>query len=134
MYLFWPCFFKSSLQLMKSLNKRVLPLLIWHIFQIIVNLLSLIMSAYALNMHILKDCLQSNNFKRLLFVSRKWSNDLRVDCKPLSNPVKMIKKDFDFEEESERFEGSFERDEPTNIYNVDKIHLIFMFLKIYIII
>jgi hypothetical protein len=92
------------------------------------------MSAYALNMHILKDCLQSNNFKRLLFVSRKWSNDLRVDCKPLSNPVKMIKKDFDFEEESERFEGSFERDEPTNIYNVDKIHLIFMFLKIYIII
>ncbi len=61
-------------------------------------------------------------------MSKKCSNDLRVDCKPPSNLV-MTKKDFDFEEELERFEGFFECDEPTNIYNVDKIYLIFMFLK-----
>ncbi len=65
-------------------------------------------------------------------MSRKWSNDLRVDCKPLSNLVEMIKKDFDFEEELERFQGSFECDEPANIYNVNEIYLIFMFFKIYI--
>jgi len=41
----------------------------------------------------------------------------------------MIKKDFDFEEELERFEGSFKWDELANIYNVDKIYLIFIFFK-----
>jgi hypothetical protein len=64
-------------------------------------------------------------------VSRKWSNDLKVDCKPLSNLVEMSKKDFDFEEELEGCEGSFERDELANMYNVDKIYLIFMFIYIY---
>ncbi len=43
----------------------------------------------------------------------------------------MSKKDFDFEEELEGCEGSFERDELANMYNVDKIYLIFMFIYIY---
>ncbi len=36
-----------------------------------------------------------------------WLNDPKIDCKPPSNLVKMIKKDLDFEE----FVGSFEQDE-----------------------
>jgi hypothetical protein len=81
-------------------------------------------------------------FKKIVYNHTIWKdyflwvendkNDLRFDCKPLSNLVEMIKKDFDFEEELERFEGSFKWDELVNIYNVDRIYLIFMFfLNIY---
>ncbi len=54
-----------------KINERVSPLLTWHISQIIMNLLSFVMNACVLNMHILKDYLQSHNLKRLFFVSRK---------------------------------------------------------------
>jgi len=32
-------------------------------------------------------------------VKKKWLNDLRIGCKPPSNLVELIEKDFDFEEE-----------------------------------
>jgi hypothetical protein len=82
-----------------KIDERVPPFLTWHIFQIIMNLLSLVMSACVLNMQFFFKNLQSNNLKSLFFVSKKWSNNLRVDCKPLSNLVEMTKNDFDFEED-----------------------------------
>ncbi len=45
-----------------------------------------------------------------MFVNKNWLNDPKIDCKPPSNLVEMIKKDLDFEE-LEEFVGSFEQDE-----------------------
>ncbi len=55
-------------------------------------------------------CLKSKKLKKLIFVSKNWLNDPKIDCKPPSNLVEMIKKDLDFEE-LEEFVGSFEWDE-----------------------
>jgi hypothetical protein len=57
------------------------------------------MSACVFEHAYLKRLFIIKQFEKIFFVNRKWSNDLRVDCKPLSNLVEMIKKDFDFEEE-----------------------------------
>ncbi len=43
--------------------------------------------------------LQFDNLKTLIFVKKKWFNDLRIGCKPPSNLVELIEKDFDLEEE-----------------------------------
>jgi hypothetical protein len=43
-------------------------------------------------------------------MSKNWLNDPKIDCKPPSNLVKMIKKDLD-SEKLEEFVGSFEWDE-----------------------
>jgi hypothetical protein len=48
-------------------------------------------------------------------VSKNWSNDSRIDCKPPSNLVELIEKDLNFEEELEKFESSFEWDELLHI-------------------
>jgi len=53
--------------------------------------------------------LQLENFKKFNFVSKNWPNDPRDGCKPPSNLVELIKTYLNFEEELEKFEGSFER-------------------------
>jgi hypothetical protein len=48
----------------------------------------------------LKRCyVQFNNLKTLIFVKKKWLNDPRIGCKPPSNLVELVEKDFDLEEE-----------------------------------
>jgi hypothetical protein len=54
---------------------------------------------------------QLNNLEGLIFMSKNWPNDSRIDFKPPSNLVEMIQKDLDFEE----FESSFEQDEIVDI-------------------
>jgi hypothetical protein len=53
--------------------------------------------------------LQTENLAKLFFVSKKWSNDLRVGCKSPSSLIEFIKVDGHLE--LEQFEGDFERDE-----------------------
>ncbi len=47
----------------------------------------------------------------MIFERKNWPNDLRIDCKPFSNLVELIEKELDFEDDLEKFEGSFEQDE-----------------------
>jgi hypothetical protein len=47
-------------------------------------------------------------------VSKKWSNDPRIDCKSTFNLVELIEKDLNFEE-LEEFESSFQWDEILNM-------------------
>jgi hypothetical protein len=51
----------------------------------------------------------------MIFVSKNWPSDPRDECKPPSNLVKLIQIDLGFEEELEKLEGSFERDEIVDI-------------------
>jgi hypothetical protein len=48
-------------------------------------------------------------------VSKNYPNYPRIDCKSPSNLVELIEKDLDFEEELEKFEGSFKQDDLLNI-------------------
>jgi hypothetical protein len=48
-------------------------------------------------------------------VSKNWPNDPRDGCKSASNLVELIQIDLGFEEELEKLEGSFERDEIVDI-------------------
>jgi hypothetical protein len=54
---------------------------------------------------------QIENLKKLIFVNKNWFNDLKIGCKPPSNLVEFLKRDIDWEEELEEFEGEFEKDE-----------------------
>jgi hypothetical protein len=47
-------------------------------------------------------------FKFFIFVNRNWPSDPRDGCKLPSNLIELIQTNFDFEEELEEFEGSFE--------------------------
>jgi hypothetical protein len=42
-----------------------------------------------------KCCLQLDNFKKLIFMNKIWSNDSKVGCKALSNLVELIEIDKD---------------------------------------
>jgi hypothetical protein len=44
-------------------------------------------------------------------MSKNWPSDPRVGYKSPSNLVELIQINLDFEDELEKFEGSFERDE-----------------------
>jgi hypothetical protein len=55
--------------------------------------------------------LQIENLEKLIFVNKNWPNDPRIGCKSPSNLVEFLEKDVDLEEELEKFEGEFERDE-----------------------
>jgi hypothetical protein len=46
-------------------------------------------------------------FKETDVCEKKWPNDFRIDCKPSSNLVELIKKDLDFFK-LEKLEGFFE--------------------------
>jgi hypothetical protein len=43
-------------------------------------------------------------------VNKNWPNDLRIDCKPFDNLVKLIEIDGELKEELKTFERIFERD------------------------
>jgi hypothetical protein len=55
--------------------------------------------------------LQTENLENLIFVNKNWPNDPRIGCKSSSNLVEFIEKDVNLEDELEKFEGEFERDE-----------------------
>ncbi len=55
--------------------------------------------------------LQSDNLNFFIFMSKNWPSDPRVGYKSPSNLVELIQINLDFEDELEKFEGSFERDE-----------------------
>ncbi len=44
----------------------------------------------------------------LIFMSKNWLNDERVDCKAPSNLVELIDFEVDLEEEFDEFEGLFD--------------------------
>ncbi len=50
-------------------------------------------------------------FRKVDFFNENWPNDLRIGCKSPCNLVEFLEKDVDLEEELEKFEGEFERDE-----------------------
>ncbi len=54
-------------------------------------------------------------FKNFDFCEKIWPSDPRDGCKPPSNLIEIIQTNFDFEEELEKFEGSFEWDEIVDI-------------------
>jgi hypothetical protein len=47
----------------------------------------------------------------LIFVSKNWLNDYRIDYRRPSNLEKLIEMDMKLEKELEKFKGSFERGE-----------------------
>ncbi len=116
----------------------VLPPLIWHISQIIIDFLSLVVSAYVLNesggisclsnswhccfeketerifslviilTHLRRCCLQSYNFDKIIFVSKNLPNYFRVGCNSPSSLIKLIEVDLALNEELEQYESEFE--------------------------
>ncbi len=62
-------------------------------------------------------------------MNKKWPNDPRIDCKPPSNLVELIKKDLKFEEELENFKVLWSGMNLWTLKNVSKIYLILMFIK-----
>ncbi len=46
--------------------------------------------------------------RKIDFVNKNWPSDPKVGCKPPSNLVELIQTNLGFEEELEKFEGSFE--------------------------
>ncbi len=59
--------------------------------------------------------LHGDNLEILIFVSKNWFNDSRVDYRRPSNLVKSIEMDMKLEKELEKFEESFERGEIIHI-------------------
>jgi hypothetical protein len=59
--------------------------------------------------------LQTENLEKLTFINKKWPNDPRVGCKSPSDLTKFLEKDINLEEELEKFEGEFERDEVVEV-------------------
>jgi hypothetical protein len=63
----------------------------------------------------LRKChLQSKNLEKLIFVSKNWPNDARVDYKSPSDLAKFIAMDEQFKKKLQEFEGEFEQDEIQN--------------------
>jgi hypothetical protein len=59
----------------------------------------------------LKKChLKTENLEKLIFINKNWPNDSRIGCKFPSNLIEFLEKD-NLEEELEKFEDEFERDE-----------------------
>ncbi len=48
-------------------------------------------------------------------MNKNWPRDHRDECKPPSNLVELIQTNYGFEEELEKFEGSYEQDEIVDI-------------------
>jgi hypothetical protein len=59
--------------------------------------------------------LQTENLKKLIFVNKNYSNDLRIGCKSLFNLLKSLEKDVHFKKELEKFAGEFEKDEVVEV-------------------
>jgi hypothetical protein len=52
--------------------------------------------------------LQLENLENLIFVSKNWPPDLKDGCKLPSNLVELIQTNLSFENDLEKFKGSFE--------------------------
>jgi hypothetical protein len=52
-----------------------------------------------------------NNFKKLIFVSKNWLNELRVSCTSPPNLMELIERDIDLDKNLEKFRGAFIQDE-----------------------
>jgi hypothetical protein len=52
-----------------------------------------------------------NNFKKLIFVSKNWLNELRVSCTSPPNLMELIERDIDLDKNLEKFRGAFVQDE-----------------------
>jgi hypothetical protein len=57
--------------------------------------------------------LQTKNFEKLIFVNK--NNDPRIGCKSPSNLLEFLERDMDLEEELEKFEREFEKDEVVKV-------------------
>jgi hypothetical protein len=65
--------------------------------------------------------LQLKNFKKLIFVNKKWYNDLIVGCKTPFNLVAIIEMNVDFKKnELEEFETEFTREEIVDMWKFGK--------------
>ncbi len=53
----------------------------------------------------------------LIFISKNWPSDPRIGCKSPSSLVEFIGIDGDLEEELEKFESYFERDEVVDLWS-----------------
>ncbi len=53
--------------------------------------------------------LQTENFKKLIFVNKNWLNDPKIGCKSPSNLLQFLERDMDLQEELGKFEREFER-------------------------
>jgi hypothetical protein len=61
--------------------------------------------------------LQLEILEILIFVSKNWPNDLRTGCKSPFSSVEFIGIDGHLEEELEKFESYFERDEVVDLWS-----------------
>ncbi len=59
--------------------------------------------------------LLSKRLEKLRFVNKIWRNDLKIRCKSPFNVIKLFERDIDLEEELEKFEREFERDEVVEV-------------------
>ncbi len=54
--------------------------------------------------NLIRCCLQLENFKKLIFISKNWLTDAKVGCKSLSDLVEFIEMDEQLKEELQEFE------------------------------
>jgi hypothetical protein len=60
--------------------------------------------------------LQLDNLNKLIFMNKDWLNDFRIGCKPPFNSIEWIEIDVELEEELEKLEGAFEKDEVVHVW------------------
>lgn len=69
-----------------------------------------------------------DNLNKLILMNKDWLNDFRIGCKSPSNSVELIEIDVNLEEELEKFEGAFEKDEvvemPISMKNIVSNHFL----------
>jgi hypothetical protein len=51
-----------------------------------------------------------NNLKKLIFVSKKWLNELSVSCTSPSNLMELIERNIDLKKDLEKIRGAFVQD------------------------
>jgi len=61
--------------------------------------------------NLMRCCLWSYNFEKLIFMSKNWPNYERVGWKAPYNLVELIDFELDLKHKLDEFEGSFEWDE-----------------------
>jgi hypothetical protein len=51
----------------------------------------------------------------LIFVNKIWPNDPKIRCKYPFNVIELLERDIDLEEQLEKFEGEFKKDEVVEV-------------------
>jgi hypothetical protein len=87
--------------------------LVWQILAIVGSQIEIerIFSLVGILTNFRRCCLQTKKLEKLIFVNKNWSNDPRIGYKSPSNLLEFLERDMNLEEELEKFEGEFERDE-----------------------